>query len=329
MTQNQRMIRKRGTRLARRPGKPTSRPKTTICITKLVVEDLHVEAERFAVTVFNAGDLPSYQVRINVYLQPGHVYGEPEVAPVLAATGSTTLGVLERKKVVLEKPSGGIASLNPYFAVAFDPINDPFPTKQIGSLRFQERNLLAPTLQPSLPGWKQYSASQNFTFDDAARVPDSQRSWKLTTVADLGNEVPANPAIAGVLYPHATPTAHSELRQALHIDDPFFADEIRKGNVDVHASCQLYTYDQSPRDRGGMWLRFSNITPASESMLGVVEPALTSPRAWTGIALDASAGRALTTITVRLLAHRRTGQNNNAYFGDVRCILKHRQLKLL
>jgi hypothetical protein len=322
--------RKRRIRLTRRPDrKSPSKPKKPVCVTRLVVEDLQVQGQRFVVTVFNSGNLPSYQVRINVYLKPGHIYGEPEAAPVLAATARTTLGILERKAVILPKTSGGIASFNPYFAVAFDPINDPFPTGKIASLGFQERNLLSPTLQPSLPGWVQFRSSQSFGFDDAFQVPVGERTWKLTTISELGTEVPANSAITKVFYPHRTPTAHSELRQRLEIDDPFFVDEIRKGNVTVHAACQLYTYDQSPRDRGALWLRFSNVAPGGESVLGVVEPPLTSPPAWSVTTLDATAGRTLTTITVRLLAHRRTGSNNNAYFGDVRCALKHRQIKLL
>jgi len=37
-----RTIRQRDTRLARHPAKPASLPKTRICITRLIVEDLHV-----------------------------------------------------------------------------------------------------------------------------------------------------------------------------------------------------------------------------------------------------------------------------------------------
>lgn len=322
--------RRRGARLVRRRNAktPPTRPKQTICVTRLVVEDLRIQNQRFVVTVSNAGNQPSYQVRINVYVQPGHVYGQPEAAPVLAATAVTTLGVLERKEVVLEKLSGGIASLNPYFAVAFDPINDPFPTRQTANLGLQERNLLSPTLQPSMAEWTEYGATHLFGFDGAVPVPAGRRTWTLTPIADLGNQVPANATAAPVFFPHATPTAHSELRHRIDIDDAFFVNEIGRGNVEVHASCQLYTYEQTPRDRGALWLRLSNVVPAGESVLGAIEPPLTSPHAWTPIALNAAATPQLTSITVRLLAERRTGHNNNAYFADVRCFLKHRQVKL-
>ncbi len=279
-------------------------------------------------TVFNAGNLPSFQVRINVYNRPNHVVGQPESPLFLAASATTTLGVLERKQMTLTRFSGGISPFNQHYAVAFDPINDPFPTGRIQDLGFQERNLLSPSLQPSLPGWVQYKSNNLFAFNAAVAVPAAQRTWKPMTIAQLGDQVPANPAVTKVVYPHAPAAAYSELRQRLEIDNPFFVDEIHKGNVSARTTYQLYTRPQTPRDRGGVWMRFSNVAPIGESVLAVTEPPLTAPQAWKTIHVDAALDPRVTTITVRLVAERRTGQDTNAYFGDVRCVLKHRQVKL-
>lgn len=328
MTRPQRTTRQRGTRITPRSAeKLPSRPKAPVAVTRLVVEDLEIRAGKFLVTIFNSGNLPSFQVRINVYHRPAHVVGQPESDLVLVASATTTLGVLERKQMTLAKFAGGISVFNPHFAVVFDPINDPFPTGRIQDLAFQERNLLSPSLQPSLPGWVQYKSNNLFAFDAAVAVPSAQRTWKLMTIAELGDHVPANPAVTRVFYPHAPAAASSELRQRLEIDNPFFVDEIRRGNVSARTSYQLYSRPQTPRDRGGVWMRFSNVAPSGESVLAVMEPSLTSPQSWKTAQMDVALDRRVTSITVRLVAERRTGQDTNAYFGDVRCVLKHRQVK--
>jgi hypothetical protein len=209
----------------------------------------------------------------------------------------------------------------------FDPINDPFPTGRIQELGVQERNLLSPSLQPSLPGWVQYKANNLFAYDAGVAVRAAQRTWKLMTIAELGDQVPANPAVTKVFYPHAPAGAYSELRRRLEIDDPFFVDEIHRGNVTALTTYQLYTRPQTPRDRGGVWMRFSNVAPIGESVLAIMEPPLTGPQSWKAAQVDAALDQRVTSITVRLVAERRTGQDTNAYFGDVRCVLKHRQVK--
>ena len=322
-------IRKRGTRL--RPGhdQPSRKPsKTPPCVTRLVVEDVQIQGHEFLVTVFNSGNLPSHHVRINVYVKPAHVVGEPEADPVLVATASATLGILERKQVPVVKEVGGIATLNPHYAIAFDPINDPFPIGRVPELSLQERNLLDLSLQSSLPGWKQYRSNDDrYRFDEAVPVADADRTWQLRTIAQLEASIPANASISKVLYPHATPGAHSEFRRRIDIDNAFFLNEIHKGNVTVFTSCFLYTLEQVPRDRGALWLRLSRVQTGIESVLATAEPSLASPDAWAKKEGHIDVDPALTTITMRLIAERRTGQNNNAYFGNVRCMLKHRQVK--
>lgn len=322
-------IRKRGTRIRRGADEPSRKPsKTPPCVTRLVVEDVRIQGHEFAVTVFNSGNLPSHQVRINVYVKPAHVVGEPEADLVLVATASTALGILERKQVSVVKEVGGIAVFNPHYAIAFDPINDPFPIGRVHDLSLQERNLLDSSLRSSLPGWKQYRFSDDrFGFDEAVAVPDADRTWQLKTTAQLEAGIPPNPSITNVLYPHATPGPHSELRHRIDVDNAFFLSEIGKGNVTVDTSCFLYTYTQTPRDRGALWLRLSRLQTGVESVLATTEPPLASPDTWIKKDGHIDAGPALTTITVRLIAERRTGQNNNAYFGNVRCALKHRQVK--
>lgn len=324
-------IRKRGTRVRRVAAKPGRKPlKTPPCVTRLVVEDVQFQDDStFAVTVFNSGNLPSYHACLNVYVLP--VGGEPEEVPLLVATATTTLGILERKQVFVIKQLGGISAHVPHFAVAFDPINDPFPVGRVRELYLQEKNLLASSLQPFLPGWKQYRFNDNqFRFDEAVAVPDAERTWQLTTIADLARHgVPANPRITNVLYPNVTPGPYSEFRYRVDIDNPFFLSEIGKGNVTVDISCLLYTFEQTPRDRAGFWLRMSSVQARIESVLASPAPALASPEAWIRQEQRIDAHPALTTITVRLIAERRAGNDNDAYFGNVLCALKHRQVKRL
>jgi hypothetical protein len=317
-------------RIRRGADKPDRKPfKTPPCVTRLVVEEGQFDNTAFALTVFNSGNLPSYHVRINIYVVP--VGGEPEDGPLLVATGSTTLGILERKQVSVIKQLGGISAVNRYYAVVFDPINDPFPVGRVRQLYLQEINLLAPSLWYSLPGWKQYRFNDDqFHFDEAEAVPDDERTWQLNPVSELEDDgLPANPRITEVLFPHKTPSDHSEFRYRVDIDNPFFLSEIGKGNVTVHSSCMLYTFDQRPRDRGGFWLRQSRLQNGNESPLVLAEPPLTSPDSWIKQEGRIDADTRLTTITVRLMAKRRKGQENNAYFGNVHCALKHRQVKVL
>jgi hypothetical protein len=306
--------------------------KTPPCITRLVVEDVQFQDDStFTVTVFNSGNRPSYYVCLNVYVLP--VGGEPEEGPLLVATATTTLGILEQKQVSVIKQLGGISAHVPHFAVAFDPINDPFPVGRIRELYLQEKNLLASSLQPFLPGWKQYRFNDNqFRFDEAVAMPDNDRTWQLTTLAELMEQepgVPANPRINNVLYPHMTPGPHSEFRYRVNIDNPFFLSEIGKGNVTIESSCLLYTYEQTPRDRAALWLRMSRVQSGMESVLASSAPALASPEAWIRQEQRIDAHPALTTITMRLIAERRAGDDNDAYFGNVLCALKHRQVKRL
>ena len=323
------IMRQRRTRIRRGADKPDRKPsKAPPCVARLVVEDLQIQGHAFLVTVFNSGNLPSYHVRINVYLKPVTIVGEPEADLVLVATGSTTLGILERKQVSVIKEVGAIAVFNRHYAIAFDPINDPFPIGHLRELSLQEQNLLQGSLRPSLPGWKQYQFNDDrFRFDEAVPVPEANQTWQLKTIAQLGTEVPVNSSIVNVLYPHATPGAHSEFRYRGDIDNAFWQREITKSNVTVQTSCFLYTYDQTPRDRGALWLRLSRVQSGIESVLSTTEDSLSSPDAWLTKQGHIAADPALTTITVRLIAERRTGNNNNSYFGNVRCALKHRQVK--
>lgn len=315
------------TRIERRDDKPDRKPpKSPPCITRLVVEDAEVQDTAFLVTVFNSGNLPSYHIRINVYILP--VGGEPDDEPLLVGTGSTTLGILERKQISVIKDLGGASVANAFFAVVFDPINDPFPVRDVRQLYLQELNLLASGLQPDLPGWRQYEfANDRFLFNQAERVPDALRTWQLMTMADLDlavHKVPANPSINGLLFPGETPNANSEFRYQVHIDNQFFLREIRKGNVTVESSCLLCTHEQTPRDRGGFWLRLSGLS-GSDPVL--IEPSLESPGVWIPKGEPIIAHPDLTTITVRLIAKLRKGAENNAYFANTRCALKHRQVK--
>ncbi|HKO42441.1 MAG TPA: hypothetical protein VJU84_04080 [Pyrinomonadaceae bacterium] len=321
-------IRKRDLRIGRGAGKPDRKPfKTPRCIARLIVEDVQQVGDAFVITLSNSGNLASHHVRINVYEMP--VGGEPEDVPFVVATRSTTLGILERKQVSVIKESGGISRTTPYYAVAFDPINDPFPVGRVRELYLQERNLLASTLWYSLPGWKQYSFNDNsFSFGEAEE--DDLRTWELNDVAELTSDnLPPNPRITEVLYPHETPTDYSEFRYQVDINNPFFLSEIAKGNVTVHSSCMLYTYKQTPRDRGGFWLRQQD---NSESPLVLGEQPLASPQTWIDYPQvnqteQIDADPRLTTIIVRLIAERRERKNNSSYFGNPFCAIKHRQVK--
>src|SRR6185437_7679424 len=95
-------IRKTGAPIRRGVDKPNRKPfKTPPCVTRIAVEDVEFDDTAFAVTVFNSGNLPSHRVRINIYRIP--VSGDPEDVPLIVATGSTTLGILERKQVSVIK----------------------------------------------------------------------------------------------------------------------------------------------------------------------------------------------------------------------------------
>jgi hypothetical protein len=291
-----------------------------------VAVGLQAQGRNCTVTVYNAGNRASSNVQIGIYQIPFPLaeWGDPR--PIQVASTSTSLGLLEKADVSLTAST--VSLFGSLFAIVFDPLNDPFPTDRLSDLAWNESNVLAPYLRDSLPGWAQY----DFPDDDLAFTGGEAASstWTLRTPAELEGDIPADASIRRVLFPGTTKTANSELRADVHLSDiaggAFAAEEARRGNVSAQAACQIYNYTQNPRDRGDL-----SVALLHEGAIVASAPRTPMVRAYTHWqALTRAAGPVnFDAVRVRLLANRRTGSDNNAYFGDVSCVLKHRQVKRL
>jgi hypothetical protein len=317
--------------------RPTKSRKTEL-IVRLEVESLHATLTECKVTVFNAGNTASYSARVNVYRQP-LIYNFNTI-PALTLVGSVpiSVGALERKEVTV-----GTRFSSPYFssyyAVAFDPLEDPFPVNRIDEMTWQERDLL----HHDILVWRQFAHKDSDTYFGNAglvEVADDRRSWTLRPRADHAGDVPDNPRIRRIYFPATPPSMsatrtgdRSELRQEVYLDDlpngSLALEEASKGNIVATASCELFNYDQTPRDRGTLAIALDFVDGESASTVGQ-QPERPEGQAysqWTSVSASAGKNSRFNRLSVRLLAERRKGTISHSYFGNVACTLKHRQVK--
>jgi hypothetical protein len=332
---------RRGAKIPRgavlKPRKPPRREKADL-IVRLHVEAVQVGTHRCTVTVFNEGNQPAFSTRVSVYRQPWiHNF---DAVPALALAGTTTvsIGALERKNVTV---STGQANpfLSSVYAVAFDPLADPFPVNRINELAWLERDLLHH--DPVV--WRQLAhkdADTYFTNSGLVEVQDGQRSWTLQPRADFGDDVPNEPRIERIYYPGEPPSLsasrsgdRSELRQDIFLGDlaggALALQEAGKGNLLATATCELFNYDQNPRDRGVLALALERVDAGTISAVAQQpeRPDGQSHTVWTRRKATIAGAGGFNQVVVRLLSERRTGDNSNSYFGNVTCTLAHRQVK--
>jgi hypothetical protein len=306
-------------------------------IVRLEVEALHVQGSRCTVTVVNSGTVASFGTRINVYRRPllgNPIGGVPALQ--LAGSATTSVGALERKDVGVGLPPLIQPLFSRLYAVAFDPLQDPFPVSRIDELTWQERDLL----RHDLGAWQQLAhvdTGDYFGDNDLVGIPDGQRSWTLGISADHAAGLPAGgPGPDRVYFPGEPPRlssdrtgARSEFRQVIDLMDlpngALAVQEASKGNLVASAACETVS---SP-DRGAVAVALGDTRAGVMSAVAQApsRPVAQAHAGWTHLAASVGRNIRFDHVTVRLLAERRAGQDSDSCFGNVTCTLQHRQVK--
>lgn len=317
------------------PRRPVEPGKLRLVV-RLEVEALHVRGSQCTVTVVNSGTVASFGTRINVYRRPllGNPFGGVP-ALQLAGSATTTVGALERKDVGVGLPPLTQPLLSTLYAVAFDPLQDPFPVNRIDELSWQERDLL----RHDLGAWQQLAhvdTGDYFGDNGLVGVPDGQRSWTLGLSADHAAGLPAGPRRDRIYFPGEPPRlaadrtgARSEFRQVIDLMDlpngALAVQEASKGNLVASVACETV----STPDRGTVAVALGDTRAGVVSAVAQApsRPVAQAHQGWTHLAAAVGRNIRFDHVTVRLLAERRAGQDSDACFGDVTCTLQHRQVK--
>lgn len=305
---------------------------------RLFIRSVPDDQSRFIVQVTNTGDINAYNCCMDIYIQPltliasGSMIPMPNTQLNFIKSVKITIAANESIDLDLKKMIPDPLVRNTYFVFLYDPLLDPFPMHFATSYKWSEENLLInannPAADQHIAGWQEYVAD-NSSFTNAQQKTGNNRTW--IGVKHPGNQPPAQfPWLETTFFhPKATAKKYAQLRQQVFVanqpDSQLIRTEINKGNVSFRASCFLRTY-QPQHDKGKIRLELYQ----GNTLLQAKESQFAEPDNWvfttTG---EIKSQPNVESMTVKLIANREAGDNNDAYFDNISLHLKHRQIARL
>ncbi|MBK9147140.1 MAG: hypothetical protein IPM12_04865 [Flavobacteriales bacterium] len=301
-------------------------------LVRLSVVDMKVDAFSCTITVRNAGNAPCFNGRIDLFKAGALFHGQTIAGQIKVGTTAFALGIQEQKEVRISR-NRLLGSFGTFTAIAYDPILDPFPVSRVGQLTWHDVDLLT----HDIGHWTQIRYPNDHHFANGSAVDNDHRTWSYSPLTRFGRGIPHDPPAPSHVYFPGTPPAngvnddgrYSEIQQVVHLeehpDHDFIEQESAKGNLSARLECDLVNWDQDPRDQGGIAISVSR-GGSSVGQFPELLPTVSSYAAWTRLTVGLGTTMPFDRVTARLCARRRTGNNSDSYFGNVRCLVLHRQV---